>query len=338
MYPNLEETGIDLYTDTSILKKFFKYDELSYYRFGLILGVANILQNGLRLGSKKTLGKILQPVNSYSRFPEYHFLYCHTALHLKNLSSGKKARILDVGSPKCFGLYLAFHFNVEVHLTDIDEPSVEEAQILWEAIKHRAKGEVVFSVQDVRGLKYSQDSFDVVYSMSVIEHVQGETGDSDSIREMIRVLKPGAPLLVTVPVGERYVEQDRIGFEGAARETGNGRRYFFQRIYTPVAAKRRIVDAASDATLQHVVTISRKVGLLFGLYRRLGTNIRGMLGCLNPVLSAVLNDRHEGVYPVQGSYGDLHSRRDIYGDLMLAWRKDLDSDRGCSKGLGSSIL
>ena len=39
----------------------FHYDEAKYYGFGLRLGVANLFRNGLRLGAKKTLGKILQP-------------------------------------------------------------------------------------------------------------------------------------------------------------------------------------------------------------------------------------------------------------------------------------
>ncbi len=313
---------VKLHSDNSVLTKIFRYDEMAYYRFGLTLGSSNVLRNGFRLGLKKTLGKILQPINSYTRFPEYHFLGRHMERYLQGLGPGKRAKILDVGSPKCFGLYLAFHFDIEICLTDIDSPSVEEARILWSAIKHRARGEAVFSVQDVRALEYPQDVFDVVYSMSVIEHVEGETGDSESVREMIRVLKPCAPLLVTVPVGDRYVEQDRIGFQGAARETGNGKRYFFQRIYTPVTAEQRIFKAAPNATLQRVVTISRKTGMLSELYRHLGTDIRGALGCLNPALSVALNDSQEGVFPVRSSYGDLHSKSDVYGDLMVALQKE----------------
>ena len=310
-----------------ILQSIFRYDEMAYYRFGLALGASNIRRNGFRLGLKKTLGKILQPVNSYTRFPEYYFLGRHTEEHLQaRLGSTESAKILDVGSPKCFGLYLAFHFDVEIHLTDIDSSSVEEAKVLWNAIKHRARGNALFSVQDVRSLKYPQEMFDVVYSMSVIEHVDGETGDSDSIREMIRVLKLGGPLLVTVPIGERYVLQDRIGFEGAARATGNETRYFFQRIYTPSAAQERIVKAAPDAALRRAITISRKSGLVSKLYRHLGTDLRGALGWLNPMLSAVLNDSREGAFIAASEYGDLHSESDIYGDLMLAWQKR----RGCS--------
>jgi SAM-dependent methyltransferase len=299
---------------------FFQYDELRFYGFALSLGVKNLLRNRFKLGLKKTIGKITQPINSYTRFPEYHFLGRYTEAYLKRFAPNERPKILDVGSPKCFGLYLAFHFNVEIHLTDIDEPTVEEAEVLWNGIKDRAKGKAVFWVQDVRKPNHLQD-FDVVYSMSVIEHIEGETGDSDSIREMIRVLKPGGLLLVTVPVGQRYIEQNRIGFQGAARETGDRNPYFFQRIYTPIAAEERIIEAASDATLRRAVTIWRKKGVVSKLYRHLGGDFRGLLGCFNPVLSAALNDSREGIFPAPSEYGELHSYRDLYGDLMLMWEK-----------------
>jgi len=312
----------------SALQNIFRYDEMTYYWFGLTLGAANIRRNGFRLGVKKTLGKILQPVNSYTRFPEYYFLGRHTEEYLKaRRASTEGAKILDVGSPKCFGLYLAFHFDVEIHLTDIDSASVEEAKLLWNSIKHRARGKALFSVQDVRSLKYPQEMFDVVYSMSVIEHVDGETGDTESVTEMIRVLKPGGPLLVTVPVGDRYVLQDRIGFEGAARATGDDARYFFQRIYTPSAAQERIVKATPNAALRRAITISRKNGLLSKIYRHLGTDVRGALGWLNPMLSAALNDSREGAFSAASEYSDLHSESDIYGDLMLVWQKNTSEGR-----------
>lgn len=300
--------------------KIFRYDELRYYRFGLALGVSNILRNGFQLGLKKTLGKVLQPINSYTRFPEYHFLGHHIEAHLKRFAPDEKPKILDVGSPKCFGLYLAFRFDVEIHLTDIDEPTIKEAEILWNCIEHRAKGKAVFSTQDARKLRYPQE-LDIVYSMSAIEHIEGKAGDSDSVREMIRVLKPRGLLLVTVPVGQRYIEQDRIGFQGAARETADRNRYFFQRIYSPMAAEERIIEAASDATLRRAVTIWRKTGLLSKLYRHLGIDLRGALGCLNPVLSAALNYSREGIFPPPSDYSELHSYPDLYGDLMMMWEK-----------------
>ena len=302
--------------------KFFRRDELKYYCFGLRLGLANIFRNGFRLGPKKTLGKILQPINSYTRFPEYHFCAYNVEQYQKSFVPARRLRVLDVGSPKCFGLYLAYHYDVEIHLTDIYPPSVEEAEVLWRAVKSRARGKALFSVVDVRDPKYSQGEFDVVYSMSVIEHVEGETGDSDGIREMLRVLRPGGLLLVTVPIGQRYMEQDLIGVQGAARNTGDRNRYFFQRIYTPLTVEERIISAAPNAKLRKAVTVWRKMNIISKFYHRLGTDLRALLGGFNPVLSAAVNDSQEGILATPGDYGELHSGRDIYGDLMLAWEKE----------------
>jgi SAM-dependent methyltransferase len=304
-----------------MVSKTFRFDESKYYRFGLMLGVRNLLHSGLRLGLRKTAGKLLQPINSYTRFPEYWFLGSEVERFLRQLGPKQQPRVLDVGSPKCFGLYLAFHFDIEIHLTDIDAPSVQEAETLWAAIKDRAAGKAYFSVADARSLKYSEEDFDIAYSMSVIEHVGGQTGDSESVKEMLRVLKPGGLLMVTVPFGREYVEQERIGFQGAARRTTDQDRYFFQRIYTPNAAEERIVKVVPRTNLVKAVTVWRKEGAIARLHRSMGSGLQGLCGCLNPIFSAALNESKEGIIPVASDYGPLHSVNDTYGDLMLAWEK-----------------
>ena len=303
-----------------MLSKIFRFDEAKYYRFGIMLGFKNLLHGGLRLGLSKTAGKVLQPINSYTRFPEYWFVGCEVE-HFLQSGANQRLKILDVGSPKCFGLYLAFHFEVEIHLSDIDGPSVREAEIMWNAVKRSAKGDGHFSTQDARSLKYPKDTFDVVYSMSVIEHVEGESGDSESMREMLRVLKPGGLLVVTVPIGSEYVEQDRLGFRGAARNTGDQQRYFFQRIYAPPSAEERIVKVDQRARLTKAITVGRKNGTIIALHRHLGAKPQALFGCFNPILSAALNRDKEGIVPVMGHYGALHNGGDIYGDLMLSFRK-----------------
>lgn len=299
----------------------FPFDEPKYYRFGLMLGVSSLLHNGLRLGMSKTVGKILQPINSYTRFPEYWFMASQLERYLPEVPEDRPIKVLDVGSPKCFGLYIAFQFGIDVYLTDIDEPSIKEAEVLWNSIRDRARGRAYFSVEDARSLKYATDEFDIVYSMSVVEHVEGEDGDSESMKEMLRVLKPSGLLMVTVPAGDHYIEQERLGLQRAARTTGTQERFFFQRIYSPTAATERLAECAGDMSLSASMTVWRKEAAVTRWYQRLGSGARGICGWLNPFLSAAINKSANGMMSIPGKYGSLYSGMDIYGDLMLAWRK-----------------
>lgn len=299
----------------------FHFDEPKYYWFGLMLGVRNFRHNGFRLGLGKTAGKILQPINSYTRFPEYWFMGSQLERYAAQFPSNQRLKVLDVGSPKCFGLYLASQFNVEIYLTDIDEPSVKEAEVLWKSVQGRAKGQAHFSVEDARSLRFATQEFDAVYSMSVVEHIEGAAGDSESMKEMLRVLRPGGLLMVTVPAGDQYVEQERVGLRRAARQTGTNDRFFFQRIYSPGAAKERLLKSVPDLSLAATTTVWRKKNGVTRWYNGLGSGARGVCGWLNPFLSAALNASSEGMVAVPGEYESLYSGRDIYGDLMLAMRK-----------------
>src|SRR5580693_6712577 len=137
--------------------------EVNYYSFGLELGARNLFHNGFALGLRKSFGKLLQPINSYTRIPEYEFMGSWIEAYAKR----GRVKILDVGSPKCFGLGLAHRLNAEVHMTDIDQASVEEALILCAAMREKSSGKAEFSVADGRKLDYPDESFDIVYAMSV---------------------------------------------------------------------------------------------------------------------------------------------------------------------------
>src|SRR6266853_2246593 len=97
----------------------FRYKELDYYLFGLSAGLRTLFGYGLSLGFRKTMGKILQPINSYTRFPEYFYMDCAVRRYLEANPSPRRVRILDVGSPKCFGLLLASVLETEIELTDL---------------------------------------------------------------------------------------------------------------------------------------------------------------------------------------------------------------------------
>jgi SAM-dependent methyltransferase len=273
--------------------------EYRYYFFGLRAGFLNLFNNHFALGFKKTIGKIAQPINSVVRFPEY---YHFEALLVPRLI--KKAKVLDVGSPKLFGLYLAEHYPIKLFSTDLNSKDIEEYSTFSKGLGC-ASEKLRLEQQDARCLKYPDNTFDAVYSMSVVEHVEGEDGDGRAIDEMMRVLKPGGLLVVSVPFGNRYIKQNRDG-------------KFFQRIYDSDALEDRLL--AGREVPFAVTSLRRRIGL-FRLYCRLSESGRGLLGFLNPLLSLFVNCSVSGVHDGPSSYQKNYHRTDFYNDIIFRLKK-----------------
>lgn len=293
----------------------------TYYFFGLRAGLANLATNGLRLGVRKTAGKISQPINAYSRFPEYSCFDAAIERHLAGSPSTDR-KVLDVGSPKLFGLYLAHRFPIDVVMTDITTLNLHEYGVMWRGLRGAARGRATFSQADGRALSFPDDCFDAVYSMSVLEHIEGTGGDSAVLAELVRVLKPGGLLVVSVPFGPTFVEQRRLGFAGAARHTHDQQSYFFQRIYDRQRLDDHLVRPLRDLEALTEATLTRRIAWLARLFGSLGENVRGALGFLNPVLATMLTRTVAGIddsFPA--SYGQMHSARDVYGDVVVTARK-----------------
>jgi SAM-dependent methyltransferase len=300
----------------------FSYNEIRYYSFGLRAGVASLFKNGLALGLKKTAGKILQPINAFTRFPEYYYFDTAIQSYLQQVPGGREVKILDVGSPKTLGLYLAAKTRAALTLTDISELNVDEYRVMWRSLESGAKGKAEFSLQDGRALTYADGEFDVVYSMSVIEHIDGESGDGKAVEEMIRVLKPGGLLLLSVPYGARFLEQQRVGFSGAVRETKDLQAYFFQRIYDQPALEKRILAHTRGLEQPTLTTVWRRNLWVQAILGNMGSSLRGLLGFMNPLFSAMVNRSRAGTDTAfTVNYGSTHTAGDIYGDMILAGRK-----------------
>lgn len=302
------------------------FREFYWYRFGLEVGLRNLQKNGWRLGRKKTLGKILQPINAYTRFPEYD-RYCRIIEQfMSEIGSDRKVRILDVGSPKLFGLYLALHYDVEIYLSDISRLNIDEYVVLWEGLKDRARGRVIFEQQDARSLTYLDGEFDIVYSMSVIEHIEGDNQDVAALNECLRVLRPQGLLIVSFPFGPYYLEQQIVGANYVVGTTKSDETFFFQRIYDLKEVEQRIVPTLTQQGQFVAWTQQRAQMPLLRIYHwaraRLGQDINGLLGFLNPILSTFLNVERPGIdRQFFASYQKIHTLCDIYGDLVLALRK-----------------
>lgn len=132
----------------------------------------------------------------HSRTIEYPF----TAAQL-----GNAQRILDVGSVKGDTTWTSWleSLSIDVHVTDYD---ADEDGIFKNSTYHQA---------DIRDLPIEDNYFDKILAVSVIEHIgmddpqvvdpnlpmTGISGDVEAFKEMLRVLKPGGQIIMTVPFG-----------------------------------------------------------------------------------------------------------------------------------------
>lgn len=106
---------------------------------------------------------------------------------LRELDARPGERVLDLASPKLLGVYLTRR-GVRVTSVDAFPDEVER----W----RRLAPEASFELADGRSLPYGDASFDHAYSISVLEHVDG---DAEALAELARVVRPRGRILLTLP-------------------------------------------------------------------------------------------------------------------------------------------
>jgi len=130
----------------------------------------------------------LCPIES-TRYTEFAYL-----LRFIEELDARPKRILDVSSP--FELAYILSCGAEVVKTDINP---------YEGTRISPDKSLSFQEEDATRLSFEDESFDLVYSISVIEHIYD--GWQNAVREMLRVLRPGGLLYLTFPVAPHKVEE-----------------------------------------------------------------------------------------------------------------------------------
>lgn len=121
----------------------------------------------------------------------YEFSYLQKFIKKHNL---RNTYILDVSSPYMMA-YILSKDNTVVK-TDIDSSEkkfIQESKTL------------TFSIEDATRLSFEDDTFDFVYSVSVIEHIYEKY--IEAIKEMIRVTKRHGYVYITFPVSKQFQEE-----------------------------------------------------------------------------------------------------------------------------------
>ena len=204
--------------------------------------ISSLWATGIRIGittlpRAPTLGlkRLLLPV-SYWRAAEFAFVG-------RELSPPLGARVLDLGSPKDLALFLAVRRNYEIVAVDIlpDAIAVSERFAQAQGRSGAGAGYVKSEVQDGRALPYADNTFDAAYSVSVLEHIP-DAGDSTAISELVRIVRPGGRIAVTVPYDREYRE---TFVSGRVYDRDLGERTFFERHYDDVTLQTRLLSVAN---------------------------------------------------------------------------------------------
>jgi SAM-dependent methyltransferase len=235
-------------------------DAASMWTAGLAIGLATLRREPV-LGLKR----VLLP-SSYWRTMEFAYVY-------RQLSLPVGSRLLDVGSPKELALILARRRRYSVTATDLLPEPVELARRYAEAqgISGDGPGKVRTETQDGRHLTYPDNHFDAAFAVSVLEHIPGE-GDTEAVREMIRVVKPGGLVVVTTPYDVRYREDSVPGsFSGRPGEAT-----IWERHYDEESLERRLLIA------REAICIGRQ---LWGEGVLKGESMLGRMGRLRALAS-----------------------------------------------------
>lgn len=111
---------------------------------------------------------------------------------LENLNLKGKEKILDVGCGRGFYLKILSDFKLGLDLYGVDLNS-KYLQIAEKFIKDES---VNLTKSDICNLPFKDDYFDRIIASEILEHIPD---DQRAISELLRVLRPGGIVLITVP-------------------------------------------------------------------------------------------------------------------------------------------
>jgi 2-polyprenyl-3-methyl-5-hydroxy-6-metoxy-1,4-benzoquinol methylase len=116
------------------------------------------------------------------------------------LAIGPGVKVIDVGAGAGRHSFEAYRRGADITAFDMSESDMADVATMFEAMAEAGEagrgGEAQAVVGDALALPYDDGTFDVVIASEILEHVPA---DDAAIAELVRVLKPGGALAVSVP-------------------------------------------------------------------------------------------------------------------------------------------
>jgi SAM-dependent methyltransferase len=169
------------------------------------LGTRLLFVPGVRF--REAYDLVFRPMDSF-RYFEFGALWGYLTLPARGA-----VRYLDVSSPRLFPTVLLKEFpDVGAEILNPDGKDLDETIRLMDAAG--LSGRCRFHCKVVDDLDFPPETFDLVTSISAIEHIPGG-GDRRAFEKLWLILKPGGRLLVTVPCSrepfEEYMDFNEYG-------------------------------------------------------------------------------------------------------------------------------
>lgn len=139
------------------------------------------------------------PLHTWSRIWEYPYVYYHIRKLYPSFSISGTTRVVDLGSGVTFFPFSVARLGYHVTCADID-PICEKDLTRAAKVIDCKPGRVNFRLINGETLPFSDSEIDVVYCISVIEHI---ARFEVTVDEIVRILKPGGILLLTVDLNLR---------------------------------------------------------------------------------------------------------------------------------------
>jgi len=130
----------------------------------------------------------------YVREREQQFSFISQKRIVVEMLLGSRGRLLEVGCGPGIMLPDLLAMGFEVHAIDVSAEMIRRAEqrISGHPLARRCR----LGVGDVERLEFGEGAFDAVLAMGVLEYLPAYHG---ALHEMVRVLRPGGRLVLTVP-------------------------------------------------------------------------------------------------------------------------------------------
>lgn len=194
---------------------------------------------------------VKDPFHQWSRQWEYPFVFQSVMEHLDSRHSVQPPlRILDAGSGITFFPYYLAHKLRNADITCCDSDGALAPLFDRVTQSERTDGKVKFTKADLMALPFENDSMDVIYCISVLEHTRSYSRILD---DFLRILRPEGCLVLTFDIGLDGVSDISPDSAGALLNEINRR---FASLH---GVRDMEIDAARSLTSSHVTRLDNRL-------------------------------------------------------------------------------